>query len=89
MYNEKVFREVDELSRTLDCLSREVGRMAYRISGKRAPESAEAAPSASPNSARDEIAAAVTDLVAYLDGGASVRPDDDWHKRLRQLSPVA
>lgn len=42
-----------------------------------------------PNNAMGEIAATVADLVAYLDGGASVRPEDDWHKRLRQLSPVA
>jgi hypothetical protein len=46
-------------------------------------------PSASHNTARDEIAAAITDLVAYLDGDAPVRPGDEWHKRLRQLSSVA
>ena len=47
--NEKLFREIDEISRKLDGLSHHVADIAYRASGKRAPEPVESVPSASRN----------------------------------------
>ena len=38
MIDEKLFREIDEVSRRLDGLSRVVADLAYRAAGKRAPE---------------------------------------------------
>jgi hypothetical protein len=45
--DEKLFRELDEVSRKLDGLSRTVEHIAYRASGKRVPQNVESGPPAS------------------------------------------